>query len=315
MARVVTPWTWMRAVREHAPRNRDFRCAMLTLHTFMDANGFAFPSLRTWAEASCMSVNTLRKHLQTAVERRWIVVDQRHGREKGWAQNRYRCVVPSEIELNEKDEMLADALVAKVGDIEIGEDSRTIASDTDQSSAGVSLHADTRSDSNRDAVSAMNDTPTDASTDGVSPKVDTPRESNACNASALRDGVSNGGASCIKTPPLVCQSDPLGVSKNGLGVSTHVDTEVSKFLEVSEVLKTEGAVASNSTFRSQSAKRSGTSTTRARITTALQDLPKEVRIAKAADLLAATPDIGMEKLATIYELTDLDLQQLGSQAA
>jgi hypothetical protein len=280
----------------------------------MDANGFAFPSLRTWAAAARMSVNTLRKLLETAVAGRWIVVDQRHGREKGWAQNRYRCVVPNEIELSEKDQMLADALVAKVGDIEIGEDSRTIASDTDQSSDGVSTHADTPRQSNRDAVSTMNDTPNVSkpflnrcTNDGVSLMTDTPSANSGRNAPTLRDGVSNGDASCIKTPPLVCQSDPHGVSNGSISCVTLVDTEVlkSEVLEVLEVIPAEGAVANDRTLRVGTLNKNKIKT----------EEPKEARLAKARTFLSAVPDTPIEKLALMYSLTDVDVQQLGSQAA
>jgi hypothetical protein len=75
--RRVAPWTWVRALRDHGPRadipiDRDFLCAMLVLSLYMDDSGKGYPSLRKWAAASRMAVNTLRKHKDRGVAEGWI---------------------------------------------------------------------------------------------------------------------------------------------------------------------------------------------------------------------------------------------------
>jgi len=109
-AHAVMPWTWARVLRDQGPRSRDFLCAMLVLRTWMDENGFAYPSNRTWAKAARMSINTLRKHIQTAKDEGWLGVNERGGAGQKWKLNTYRCAVPDAIELTEKDETLATAL-------------------------------------------------------------------------------------------------------------------------------------------------------------------------------------------------------------
>src|ERR1700675_5062495 len=113
------PWTWMRVLRDQGPKSRDFICAMLTLHTWMDGDGFAFPSLRTWAVAARMAVGTLRKHLKAAVDDGWLGGDVCQGAGNSWRRNTYRCAVPSDgsVFLTGKDEALSASLIMARGDI------------------------------------------------------------------------------------------------------------------------------------------------------------------------------------------------------
>jgi hypothetical protein len=207
----------MRVLRDHGPGSRDFMCAMLTLHTWMDANGFAYPSLRTWAMGSRMAVNTLRKHLEAAVSGEWLGVDVRQSTGQAWKRNTYRCAVPSHIQLNEKDDMLSDILIAKFGNI--GE--------------GVSLMVDTTLGKTSEAASPIADTPS------VQPPAAPPPE--LLRSPSRGEGVSN-------DPAKVYQNTPQGVS-NGSGRRViQADTEVLKSeVPKSEVLKSEGVALPRNT--------------------------------------------------------------------
>jgi hypothetical protein len=90
--------------------------AMLTLRTWMDDTGYAFPGIRTWAKAARISPTTLLKQLELAVGLGWLGVEH-WKKTKAWRQNVYRAAVPDNIQLSEKDLALAQALVADYGEI------------------------------------------------------------------------------------------------------------------------------------------------------------------------------------------------------
>jgi hypothetical protein len=175
----------------------------------MDDDGFAYPSLRTWAAGAVMSPNTLVKHYRTALREGWLGVQRKHeGGGKAWKLNQYRAAIPCHIELPEKDAALSDALMAAFGEIE-GDDSNAGNAVTSppvthlrDSAEAVSLHADTPSEP---TCVTHADTPTRLYGEAVSSHVDTP-SANSDSALAETEGVSNAGVK-------VCQNTPLRVSK------------------------------------------------------------------------------------------------------
>jgi hypothetical protein len=97
VARSVPPWRWIRALRDDGPRSLRFFCAMLTLNTWMNSEGCAWPTLRTWAKGSRMAIGTLCKQRDEAIKLGWLDVhaqgEARHG--QGWRCATYHCTVPS----------------------------------------------------------------------------------------------------------------------------------------------------------------------------------------------------------------------------
>jgi hypothetical protein len=182
---------------------------MLCLRTWSDDSGYAFPSLRTWAKGARMAIGTLRKHIDTAVRLEWLGVEVWQQKGKNWRQNVYRCSVPAHVELNAKDQALADLLVAEYG--EIGE-----------------------------GVSTMDDTAKAENAPAVSPRViqqhpETLRES---------DAVSKGTDVLCQTTPLAVSKNLPAVSNGALAVSTRVTPKLlSQALEAHNPPHTQGAAA------------------------------------------------------------------------
>jgi hypothetical protein len=235
-ARAVKPWTWARVLRDHGPRSRDFICAMLTLRTWMDDNGHAFPSLRTWAAATRMSVNTLTKHYRSALRDGWLGVEQNPEGGQAWKRNCYRAAVPSHIQLPEKDEMLANALISQFGDIHVPV---TLERFTDPE--GVSRIGDTPSEHKSPSCVTHVDAPPEQTDEAVSTIGDTPSSHASREAPPEGEGVSNGHAKVCQTPPEgpskglpTCITGVSAKSRNSL-ITTGTPPEV---LEASEVLRT-----------------------------------------------------------------------------
>jgi hypothetical protein len=286
MPRAVMPWTWGRKLRDEGPRgqgSRDFIAAMHTLRTFTDDSGFAFPSLRVWADGARMAVNTLRKQIDLAVKLGWLSVQQRAGSGRAWKKPIYRCAIPDGIELSDKDEMLTDALISVHGDID----------------EAVSPMADTPS---RQRVSPLSDTP--------SPASQTPPRS------PIAEGVSNGGAK-------VCQPAPERVSKNREGVSNSpegvsprvIPKSYSEVLEVSktEVLKTEGAARAQPDGVGNGG--NGKSVREPKpAPPAMADLPKADREQLAVEMMARVPDQPLSFVAREHGLSLEDMQRLKQKA-
>jgi hypothetical protein len=197
-ARAVVPWSWARILRDHGPRSRDFRCAMLTLRTWMNDDGFAYPSLRTWAQGACMSVNTLTKHYKAALRDGWLGVERNPQGGQSWKRNCYRAAVPVHIQLPEKDEQLSDALLSEFGDI------------NDDGDGSCVTQSDTPTPINGQTCVTQADTPSAQQHEAVSPIADTPSSVAAKNPGVLTEF----GERCVK-------SAPEGVSKNGEGVSNY----------------------------------------------------------------------------------------------
>ena len=230
-------------LRDQGPKSRDLLCALLTLHTFMDPNGFAYPSLRTWAKAARMSTNTLTKHYKAALRDGWLAVEVKPPVGQAWRRNSYRAALPLTIQLPEKDEILSDALISQYGDIE-NDESCVTQSETPSASSCLT-YADTPS--------------------GASDK-------------SRHEGVSNGDGSCLKIAPKLSQNGSEGVSNDPERCLTAGETEVLKSEVLKKVLKkvlnTEGAVASDNTATGLNAKpQEATKAKRERIRKALDGFP------------------------------------------
>jgi hypothetical protein len=220
--RALSPWTWARALRDHGPNDRDFLCAMLILRTYMDNAGFAYPSLRTWAGATRMAVNTLRVILGKATAEGWLHVESRAGNRRQRVRNVYRCTVPGHIEVSDKDEEIAGALVAIHGDVPRMSSGHSVTG---------SVTEPARSLPESLSVSSMRDTDSSAARPSVSriPNTDARRMANAWPNDGERHAhdtpsVSSTPSICINSPADLCQ-------KQGASVSAMVDTEVLKSKE------------------------------------------------------------------------------------
>jgi hypothetical protein len=105
----VTPWTWRRMVRDHAPKK--LLITLFVLGTYWSRDGYAFPGQATIAKGARASVRTVRRHIDQAESEGWLRVELDHRTGKGWRRNVYLCVVPEDLEehLNEKDSELREA--------------------------------------------------------------------------------------------------------------------------------------------------------------------------------------------------------------
>src|SRR5690606_31813453 len=117
MARTCPPAIWARLVRDHGPNDRMLKACLQTLRTYMDAEGYAFPSQALIAKGASLSEKTVQRKLDKARRLQWIGV-YTHGRNgQGWKRQGYQCCVPDHVDVNEKDEHLFDAWAAQVGDV------------------------------------------------------------------------------------------------------------------------------------------------------------------------------------------------------
>lgn len=117
MPQAVSPWTWRKALRDHGPQDRGYLLALMMLGTFVDRSGFAFPSVATWARASRNSVRQTQRYLARARKDQWLAVVRGGRGGKGWAFNGYRCCVPDSVQLDERDQDIADGFESQVGSI------------------------------------------------------------------------------------------------------------------------------------------------------------------------------------------------------
>lgn len=122
MPRAVSPWTWRRALRDHGPENPAELLTCYTIGTFMDREGFAFPSQKTIAAGIRASLRTVQRHL-TSIERQgWINVKLAGRGGQGWRHSAYRASVPDHVPLEDLDEKLSDIVVAQCGDVDEPDD-------------------------------------------------------------------------------------------------------------------------------------------------------------------------------------------------
>lgn len=201
--RVVDRWSWVRLLRDHGPRSKDWRLAMHTLFTFMDTDSGTYTGVTTWAAAACMGINTLQKQKTLAIATGWLVAEQRRNT-KGWKTPLLRCTAPYEVTLGEKDEVLADALLKRVSEIEISvyedpdESVSFLRSDTANKTAAVSTLSDT---ANTVAVSVQGDIASDRNT-GFASTGDTAPISPDTPDIAISDEHKNGSMLYPKTPEI-----------------------------------------------------------------------------------------------------------------
>jgi hypothetical protein len=86
----------------------------------MDEHSTTYTTIATWAEAAPMGINTLQRQRTLALKTGWLFAEPRH-EGKGHKSPLLRCTVPDDIKLSDIDEKLADALIRKFRDIELGD--------------------------------------------------------------------------------------------------------------------------------------------------------------------------------------------------
>jgi hypothetical protein len=119
VARAVSPWTWGRCLRDHGPNDRLMLLILHTLRTYMDREGFAFPARAALAAGARVHLKTVARHLTAAAAAGWIHFEPRgHAGGQKWRSSTYRATVPDSVVLDEKSEMLADAIVSVHGEAE-----------------------------------------------------------------------------------------------------------------------------------------------------------------------------------------------------
>jgi Helix-turn-helix domain len=84
----------------------------------MDRDGFAWPSQPTLAKAARVSDRTVRRHIEQAVALGWLSVDLAGHTGQGWRRHAYRCAIPDQLAVDDKDEELADVYSSKLGDVD-----------------------------------------------------------------------------------------------------------------------------------------------------------------------------------------------------
>lgn len=118
MPRAVSPWTWRRALRDYGPDDPGLLLSLHTLASYMDRDGYAWPSQKLWAKGSRVTERTIRRHMEKAEGLGWLAVETRGRTGRGWRLYSYRAAVPDHILLDELDEEIADAIIAQTGDVE-----------------------------------------------------------------------------------------------------------------------------------------------------------------------------------------------------
>lgn len=117
--RAVSPWTWRLALRDHGPADRSVLLTLYTILTYMDRNGFAYPSQQLIAAGARVCVRTVQRHTEKAERAGWLGVEFAGRGGKGWRHYVYRAAVPDHLQL-ERDELKAsDAITADWGGIGI----------------------------------------------------------------------------------------------------------------------------------------------------------------------------------------------------
>jgi hypothetical protein len=226
-----------------------------------------------------MAVNTLRRHVHSAVKAGWLGVEVERGTKQSWKRHLYRCAIPEHIELSEKDEILSLSVASEFGDID----------------EGVSIMADTPSAAiGAQAVSTLADTPSAH----VKPPALT-ETGKLCQK--IGEGVSNGQGKLCQKNAKVCQKDPEAVS-------TMADTEVlSEVLEVSNKGREEAATRKAAALPRSSARATGLNLKKAQ---RAEPVPARERISK---LLAKFPHDGNADIAKMARTTIEAVQEVRAQ--
>jgi hypothetical protein len=261
-------------LRDHGPPSRDLLCALLVLRTFMDANGYASPSMREWARTARMSTNTLTKHYKAALREGWLGVDANPEGGRAWKRHSYRAAVPADLELTEKDEKLSVALVEQCGEI----DETPLEEGMPTDSTCITLSETPRASPDAETCLTHDET---ASTSTRLTQSETP--SVVTVTSPLRhvvtQRVSNEPSRRLKNGGEVSQITPQGVSKVSHDIGSNsmnnneTPCEALEALEAIEALKTEGRASTTCLARDPipKSKEEDDEETRARIRKALAD--------------------------------------------
>lgn len=117
----VPPWLYGVAIREHGPDDSTMKLVLHTARTFMDDDGYCFPSIRAIAKAASLNKSTVTTKVDEARKLGFLAVYPGSGRGKQWKGNAYRACVPVNSKtapLLAKHQALIDAHIAKVGDVD-----------------------------------------------------------------------------------------------------------------------------------------------------------------------------------------------------
>jgi len=122
----VKVWSWRCALRDHGRHDldRSIVATLMILSTYMDDDGFCYPSLETIADGAQVNEKTVRRHLKKAFALGWLHQRQVKApkRGKGWRRNEYRACVPGDIELDRKHLALSDWVRSERGNLGDGPD-------------------------------------------------------------------------------------------------------------------------------------------------------------------------------------------------
>jgi Helix-turn-helix domain len=84
------------------------KLCLLTLRTFMDRDGYAYPSQETIAKGASVSEKTAQRKLDTARKLGWLHVETRGRTGQGWKLHGYRCCIPDHIAVGAPDQRIID---------------------------------------------------------------------------------------------------------------------------------------------------------------------------------------------------------------
>jgi hypothetical protein len=302
MPRAVKPWTWIRAFRDHGPRDSHFIAAMSMMYSRLDAKtGSAFVGVHRWARESGMHARTLTKCRDKAIELGWLNCPNGI---RNRTKTVYRCCVPDHVVLGEKDEELTLAHTAEYGDVE------TVAPRVLQIEPNCGTQSATDSDN---SALAPNVEP-------LAPKVE---------AQSVALGASSEPNLWHSTPQSVAL-EAKSVALKPESVAPRVPRKLLEALEALEVTHSEeGAIASDGTTavceendlptetKSEEVINQGDQKMTMPLNTqpARRLEPIETRKSKAATAIRNWPDMPTEKLAKMYSLTEAEVLQLQSATA
>jgi hypothetical protein len=143
MPRPVSPWTWRRALRDYGPDDPGLLVSLYTLNTYMDRDGYAWPSQSLWAKGSRVTERTIRRHMERAVALGWLAVETAGRTGQGWRHYAYRACVPDHLQLDDLDESISDALTAQNGGIDPQKGADTIVSSRQAKGADIAVSSPT----------------------------------------------------------------------------------------------------------------------------------------------------------------------------
>jgi hypothetical protein len=104
----VKSWLWRVSVRNHGPNDKTLKHVLLTISTYMDKDGYCYPSQDTIARSASMAPYTVQKAIARANAGGWIAVFPRQGDGQRWRNYEYRACIPASVELSESHQRHAD---------------------------------------------------------------------------------------------------------------------------------------------------------------------------------------------------------------